>query len=67
MQQSEGEAPAEEAAEVSVEDIYLQDAEPFERAPREYREAEEAVEEVAEAEPYVEEVAEEAAEEAAEE
>ena len=48
-----------------VEDIYLQDAEPFERAPREYREAEEAVEEVAEAEPYVEEAAEEIAEEAA--
>ena len=80
--------PVEEAAEdvteeAEVEDIYLQDFEPFERAPREFREepeelfeeeaeeVEEVIEEVAEeAEPAVEEVVEEtepAVEEAVEE
>ena len=68
---------AEDAAEESVEDLYLQDFEPFERAPREFKDepeeetAEEAFEEFApieetvkEAAP-VEEIVEEVVEEAA--
>ena len=58
---------AEDAAEESVEDLYLQDFEPFERAPREFKDepeeeiAEEAFVEFAPVEEIVEEVVEEAA------
>ena len=56
----------EEVAEEAVEDLYLQDFEPFERAPREFKdEPEEAVEEVIEEAAPVEETVEEAVEEPA--
>ncbi|MBR3126262.1 MAG: zinc ribbon domain-containing protein [Mogibacterium sp.] len=68
----------EEVAEDAVEDLYLQDFEPFERAPREFREepeeefteepeevAVEAIEEIAEEPVKAEEIVEEAEEEPA--
>ena len=59
-------APVEETYEEAVEDLYLQDFEPFERAPREFKdEPEEAVEEVVEEAAPVEEIVEEVVEEAA--